>query len=622
MRWRTLLLVLVVSAALVGRAGAQAVGGAQLFETHCATCHVGHDIGRAPDRAALGQRSSTSIVEALTKGPMAAQGAALTDSERRAIAEYLTGRSIDASSDPARPEVPLRRCATSQPLPAKIEGPAWNGWGASLTNSRFQTAEAARLPADSVPRLRLKWAFGFPEAASARAQPAVVGGRLFVGSESGVVYALDAKTGCAHWSFTAAAGVRTAMVVGPRTDPSAGPSHAVYFGDIAANVYALDANNGQLIWTRKIDDHIHARVTGTPAFDGEFLYVPVNGVGEEGAGSTPGYVCCSFRGSVVALNAATGAVRWKTYSIKDPPIPRGKNKRGKPVMGPSGAGIWTSPTIDLKRRVLYVGTGNLFSGPHREGGDAIIAMALDTGAVKWTNQRTLGDISIGGCRNPKAKRPDCPDRPVGPDVDFGASPMLVQLPDGRDLLVAGQKSGIGWGMDPDHSGEIVWMYRAGRGGPMGGIEWGTATDGELAFLPISDDQSAIYPREGDTPGGLHAVHLTTGKRVWYTPGPPPRCGSGKGCSAAQSAAITAITGVVFSGSIDGVLRAFSTKDGSIVWEFDTNREFETVNGVKANGASIGGPGPVIVDGMLYVNSGYSLGGRPGNVLLAFEVAPQ
>lgn len=612
MRTVWLLAFLVVGPA-AAPARAQTPDGAQLFEKHCASCHVGAELGRVPDRRALGERTPNSILDALVGGVMAVQGAALTDPERRAIAEHLTGRPIERSDRNAA----IRRC-TETPAPMQLDGPSWNGWGVSLVNARFQPAENARLPPDSVPRLRLKWAFGFPGAASARALPAVVGGRLFIGSESGGVYALDAKSGCAYWSFAAKAGVRTAMTVAAHAGASGGGSHAVYFGDVAANVYALDANTGQLLWTRKIDDHTHARITGSPAFDGETLYVPVAGVGEEGAGSGPTYSCCTFRGSVVALIATTGAVRWKTYTIRDPPSPRGKTKQGQVAMGPSGASVWSAPTIDLKRRVLYVGTGNLFSGPHRSTADAILAMSLDTGAIKWVNQRTLGDISIGGCRNPKAKRPNCPAREVGPDLDFGASPMLVRLSDGRDLLVAGQKSGITWALDPDHSGEIVWMYRAGRGGPMGGTEWGTASDGEFAFVPISDDQSAIYQRTGDTPGGLHAVHLTTGKRAWFTPGPPARCGSGPGCSAAQSAAITAIPGVVFSGSIDGVLRAFSAKDGAIVWEFDTNRDFETVNGVQARGASIGGPGPVVVDGMVYVNSGYSLGGRPGNVLLAFE----
>jgi polyvinyl alcohol dehydrogenase (cytochrome) len=258
--------------------------------------------------------------------------------------------------------------------------------------------------------------------------------------------------------------------------------------------------------------------------------------------------------------------------------------------------------------------------------DAIIAMNLEFGTIKWVNQRTAGDISIGGCRDQYNRRPNCP-KEVGPDLDFAASPMLVTLPNGRDLLIAGQKSGIAWALDPDDEGKVVWQYRAGTGGPFGGIQWGTATDGEHAFIPIADDHAQLYSRPEDkkkaaqSPGGLHAVRLASGERAWYVPPPPLKCPNPPGCTPAQSAAVTAIPGAVFSGSFDGALRAYSAKDGSIIWEFDTNREFETVNGVSAKGASIGGPGPVVVDGMLYVNSGYGmLGGRPGNVLLAFEVA--
>src|SRR5439155_24703665 len=211
---------------------------------------------------------------------------------------------------------------------------------------------------------------------SARAQPTLAAGRLFVGSESGVVYSLDARTGCTYWSFTAKAGVRTAMIVASRAAAAGTRSYALYFGDVRANVYALDASSGELLWTRKVDDHQHARITGTPAFDGVYLYVPVAGVGEEGAGSTPGYACCTFRGSVVALFAATGNVRWKRYTIDEAPTPRGKTPLGQVAWGPSGASVWTAPTIDLKRRMLYVGTGNMFSGPHKKTSDAIIAMDL------------------------------------------------------------------------------------------------------------------------------------------------------------------------------------------------------------------------------------------------------
>lgn len=614
--------MLAASSAAAAPAWAQ-TDGAAVFERHCASCHVGADTGHAPTRDALRERLPEAIINALVNGVMREQGAALGDAERRAVAEYLSGRKMGSVQQST-----TERCATSQPLSNPAQRPRWNGWGATLTNSRFQSADQAGLTAEEVPRLRLKWAFGFPGASSARAQPTVAAGRLFVGSEDGVVYALDAKTGCTVWTFAAKAGVRTAITIAPRVDPRGGSAHTLYFGDLSAQVYAVDADRGELLWTQKLDNHAHARITGSPVlYDGR-LYVPVSGVGEEGAGSTAGYVCCTFRGSVVALDAATGATHWKTYTVNEAPKPRGKGAQGQVSWGPSGASVWSAPTIDAKRGMLYVGTGNNFSGPKTRTSDAIIAMNLESGTVKWVNQRTADDVSIGGCRDRHARRPNCPEE-VGPDLDFASSPMLVTLPNGRDLLIAGQKSGITWALDPDNEGAVVWQYRAGKGGPFGGIEWGTATDGEHAFLPIADDHAALYSRPEDkseaarTPGGLHAVRLDTGQRTWFAPPPPLKCAGALRCSPAQSAAVTAIPGVVFSGSFDGGIRAFSAKDGSMLWEFDTNREFETVNGVTAKGASIGGPGPVIVDGMFYVNSGYGgLGGRPGNVLLAFEVEPR
>ncbi len=614
-----LLAMLLASTAAAAPAWAQ-TDGATLFERHCAACHAGPGTDRAPTREALRQRLPEAIVDALVTGVMRTQGAELSDAEHRTVAEYLAGRKLGSVQ-----QATTERCATAQPLSDPAQRPGWNGWGATLTNSRFQSADQASLTAEEVPRLRLKWAFGFPGASSARAQPTIAAGRLFVGSENGAVYALDAKTGCTVWTFAAKAGVRTAMTIAPRVGPRGGSAYTLYFGDGRAQVYAVDADTGALVWTRTIDDHPHARITGSPTFYEGRLYVPVAGVGEEGAGSAAGYACCTFRGSVVALDAATGAVRWKTYTIQEAPKPRGKGARGQIAWGPSGASVWSAPTIDAKRGMLYVGTGNLFSGPDQPSSDAIVAMNLEFGTVKWINQRTAGDISIGGCRDRHTRKPNCPDE-VGPDLDFASSPMLVTLPSGRDLLIAGQKSGIAWALDPDDEGKVVWQYRAGKGGPFGGIQWGTATDGEHAFLPIADDHAQLYSRPEDkrqaaqAPGGLHAVRLDTGERAWHAPPPPLKCASGPGCGPAQSAAVTAIPGVVFSGSFDGGLRAFSAKDGSILWEFDTNREFETVNGATAKGASIGGPGPVIVDGMLYVNSGYGgLGGRPGNVLLAFEV---
>ena len=505
------------------------------------------------------------------------------------------------------------RCPSPAPFIDPPGSAHWTSWGVGVTNTRFQPGEQARLTIDQVPKLKLKWAFGFPGAGAAYAQPMIAGGRLFVGSQNGSVFALDAKSGCTYWTFMAAAGVRSAITLGTRK-VNGREAYTLYFGDIKARVYALDAATGDLLWARKLDDHQFARVTGAPTlFEGK-LYVPLASF-EEPAARNPRYECCTFRGSLVALDAESGAVAWKTYTISEEPRPLGKTTAGTERYGPSGAGVWGAPTIDARRRVVYIATGNMYTEPTQRTSDAVMAIDLASGKVKWTNQLTPKDVWVVGC---DTQAPNCPaPGTLGPDFDFGQGAMLTTV-NGRDMLVIGQKSGIGWALDPARQGAVAWQYRAGRGSTSGGMHFGSALDGEQVYFPVSD---ASNREPGAVPGGLHAVRLDTGQRVWYTPPPPPKCGTGLNCNGAQSNAITVIPGVVFSGSFDGAMRAFSSKDGAIVWEFDTNREFDTVNGVKAKGASIGGnAGPVVVDGMVYVSSGYDgPGGRPGNVLLAFGV---
>ena len=589
-------------------AGPQEATAEALWTRQCAVCHSGTSDSRAPSRLTLATAPPEAVVRALTSGTMQEQGAALSVDERRALAEFLTGR-MPAADGLATWE----RCAESPPLQDRSAAARWNGWGVTVRNTRFQPADQAGLAAADVPRLTLRWAFGFPEATQAWSQPVVAAGRLFVGSSNGHVYALDAGTGCTHWIFAAGTAVRAAISVAPHED-----GYAAYFGDVAATVYAVDANTGELLWSRRVDEHPVARITGAPTlFDGR-LYVPVSSL-EEGSGLIPGYECCRFRGSIVALDAASGNVIWKTYTL-DEPTPIGPTPTGSQGWGPSGAAIWNAPTIDAARGVIYTATGNQYTGPERETGDAVIALDLRDGAFKWTRQLLPADIFGSTCLQGAAP-PVCPED-TGPDFDFGNSPILATLPDGRELIVIGQKSGVGWALDPDQEGEVVWQYRAGAGGLNGGMQWGSATDGERAYFPVSD---APYPGfdlpDPPPPGGLHAVRLGSGERVWFAPPAEPVCEPGPGCNAAQLAAITVIPGVVFSGSNDGALRAYDTRDGSVIWAYDSNRDFDTVNGVPASGGSMNGAGPAVVDGMLYVNSGYfGYGvGRPGNVLLAFGV---
>jgi polyvinyl alcohol dehydrogenase (cytochrome) len=572
--------------------------GETLFQGHCAGCHSGASETRAPAPDALRQRSAAAILEVLANGAMRVQGATLSGAERRAIAEYLGGTAL--AGDPTGAS--RGRCENSSTF--RMTGPGWNGWGATWENRREQAAAVAGLNAALLPRLKLKWAFGFPDATSAWAQPAVVGGWLFVGSQNGSVYALDTKSGCIRWVFSADGGVRTAMSVGARAGGA-----AVYFGDTGAKVYALDAANGALLWKTKIEEHPLARITGAPTLYRGRLYVPMSSY-EESQGARPEYACCTFRGSLSSLDAATGKVVWRTYMISGEPQPRGKSSAGATLYGPAGAAIWSAPTIDAGRGLIYVGTGNSYAGAAAPTSDAVVAINL-AGKIEWVKQLFTEDVFVSGCRL-KADNPNCADQ-RGPDYDIGNSPILATLPRGRRAIIVGQKSGIAWALDPAKRGEVIWQYRAGAGGALGGIEWGSAVDAEHAYFAVSDIL-------GPTPGGLHAVSLRSGARVWYAPPQPPSCNAAPRCNAAQAAAISVIPGVVFSGSNDGTLRAYSTLNGTILWDSDTNRDFETVNGVAAKGASMLGPGPVIVDGMLFVSSGYgAFGGRAGNVLLAYGV---
>jgi polyvinyl alcohol dehydrogenase (cytochrome) len=600
-------LLLIVSS-IAAPAIAQTPDGAAIFKQSCASCHTAAPAeGRTPAESALRALSPDAIVTALTSGLMRLQGAALTEPQRRAVAAYL-GRTAPAATVPVTPTAAM--CST---VPAVVDAEAgafWNGWGAGVRNTRFQPAERARLDVSQVPRLKLKWAFGFPNASAARTQPTIAGGRLLTAGDGGEVYSLDPRTGCVHWTFRAQAGVRTAITVAVYAGAGAEGPFAAYFGDTRANLYAVDVITGKPLWTRRLDDHPAAGITGAPTFYRGRLYVGVAGLGEEIQASNLKYACCTFRGSVSAIDSATGAVHWKTYTVADAPAPRGKNSAGVQLYGPSGGAVWNAPTIDAARGVLYVGTGNGYSDPPQPYTDAVLAFDLRTGAVRWAFQATKGDVWILGC--PSAPNNNCPTQ-LGPDYDFGSSPILATIPGGRELIIAGQKSGMVYALDPDKQGAKVWEYRAGKGAMTGGVQWGSAVDAQHVYVAVSD--AMVSPAEA---GGLHAVRLDTGQRTWLTPPPPPVCGKpGPQCNGAQSAAVTAMTGVIFSGSSDGAMRAFAADSGKVIWEFDTNRDFATVNGVRARGGSIDGPGAVVVNGMVFFNSGASLGGRPGNVLLAF-----
>jgi polyvinyl alcohol dehydrogenase (cytochrome) len=596
------LLLAVAVVAMASPALAQQPNGEAVFKQSCATCH-NENQKTAPTRDVLGQMTPESIFNALTLGRMQIQAISLSEADQRAVAVFLAGKPFG----PVTPPVVVNKCTSSPAMKAPASSGEWNGWGGSAANTRYQGNGG--LTAADLPKLKLKWAFGYHTVTSARAQPMLAGGRLFVASENGEVHALDPKTGCAYWTYKAKAGVRTALSAGAYKNAS-GSGQAVFFGDGRANAYAVDANTGKELWVRKVDDHKFAAITGAPTYYNGKLFVPVQGLSEEGQGGQAKYECCTFRGNVSALDANTGQVIWKRYTI-DEPKPRAKNKDGVQQWGPAGGGIWSSPTVDPKRNMVYIATGNNYAEPSQPTTDAVMALDMNSGVVKWVTQATPNDNWTLGCQAENPNNPNCPGK-LGADHDFSASPALATV-NGRELIVLPQKSGMSYALDPDKEGEVVWKYRIGQGSGLGG-QWGGAVDRENAYFGVSD---LLSP----TPGGIRAVKLATGEQVWSV-GPQERlCDKSKPtCRASQGAAVTVIPGAVLSGSLDGGMRAYSTKDGSVLWTFDTNKDFPTVNGVTAKGGGLEGGGAIVSGRMLFFNAGYGgFVGNGGNVLLAFGI---
>jgi polyvinyl alcohol dehydrogenase (cytochrome) len=583
--------------------------GAALFQEHCSTCHIhGAAPGiTAPSIEVLSQKTREEILRALESGPMTIYGNRMIEAERRAVAGYLSAKPGDSAE-----LVQANFCPTKVPQigDARV-GDRWDGWGNGPVNARDQ--RFTDVGAESISQLTLKWAFGIPDASTAYGQPTFVQGRLFFGSGDGTVYALNAETGCTIWTFRAETTVRTAILV------PAGSRHRslAYFGDGEANLYALDADDGRLAWRVNVGSHRSARITGAPQFYRGVLYVPIASNEELSAGD-PQYPCCTFRGNVVAVDSRNGRVIWRGYAIADEPH-ESKPGESHAKFTPAGAAIWDTPTIDAKLGRLYVGTGDAYVDPAADGTDAIVAFDLATGKRLWVQQKTPNDVFNFGCLDPRHL--NCGARP-GPDVDFGSSPILVDLGGGQRVLLCGQKTGVMYGLDPDDGGKELWEARIGNGSGLGGIEWGSATDGKYVYAANSDISTLTSPGTNPPPpGGLAAIDIRTGKIVWKTMPPKTACEARPGCSGGQLAAVTVAKGVVFSGAMDGHLRAYGAADGEILWDFDTTADFQTVNRVPAHGGSMSGGGATVSERMVFVASGFTVtAGMAGNVVLAFGLA--
>ncbi len=614
----------------------QASDGKAVFETRCKSCHE-PPLGRAPGREQLAVRPASDIETALTSGIMAPMAQGLSPGDIKAVAAYLTAGGQNSTSTAAGVERTILNVPTgpvgSDPM-CKVNDPIrpgpsdWTSLGVEGANTRFQR-HPGLTPAD-LPRLKVKWAF----AMAGGGQPTVIGDWLFVTNRSGQFYALDARSGCVHWVTPGVVSRTTPMVVRSSISPS---GWATFVGQSNRVVRAFDAETGKELWrSAELEAHKSSLLTGSPIVSGDQLFVPISSI-EEASSMSPTYACCTFRGSLAALDLKTGKTLWRTFVIPEAAHPYGRKKdNGVPLMGPAGAAIWSAPTVDRKRGLVYVVTGDSYTDVETDGDDSVFAMDMKTGKVRWHTQVTQGDNFVMGC-GPTSKTGNCPT-PMGPDYDFGASPILMDLPGGRSVLMAGQKSGIVYGFDPA-SGKLLWKTQVGVGSALGGVEWGIGADARRLYVPISDigglfaeSRGAPAPADGKPVAkpGLSALDPATGKILWYTPAPVAPCSYSKapyglkGCMRAQSAPPAVMPGVVFSGAVDGWLRAYDAASGKILWGYSTTQQtYDTVNGVKGQpGGSIDGTGPTVAGGMVFTMSGFNGAARVGsngvNVLLAFS----
>lgn len=590
--------------------GVTTPAGEKLYMDHCQQCHEGK-VAKAPPRSLLAIMSASSVFNAIESGVMRSQAAAMTSDQRKTLAEFLTGQKIGSSAT-----LSPHMCADGEsPFDYQAQPDAL-GWGVDLRNQRHFSSEVAGMSKAEIPKLKLKWAFHYPDAVRGRSQPATAGGGLYVGSQDGSVFSLDQKSGCVRWIYKAVAEVRTAIVIQPWTEKTGNKRPLAYFGDLIGNVHAVDAITGELVWKHRPNDHPSLTLTAAPVLRDGRLYVPLSSK-ETTTAADPSYACCTAKGGVATYDAGSGELLWTGYTISEPQRVVGKTSAGTDRIAPSGSSVWGTPSIDESRGVMYVGTSGNYSSPADGSSDAIIALSLNDGHMVWTRQMTAGDAWNMACEG--EDQANCPPED-GPDYDFGAATILVTTAAGKDLLLAGQKSGEVFALDPNRKGEIIWRKKVGRGGIQGGVHFGMTVIGDVLYVPISDfvggDRWPGVPHPG-----MYALDINSGELLWSTPA-QDICEGRTYCQPGLSSAATSIPGAVFSGAMDGHLRAYDSANGTVIWDYDSVKEYQTLSSVKGFGGSFGGAaGPVFKDGMMYVNSGYGIYFHmPGNVLLAFTIA--
>jgi polyvinyl alcohol dehydrogenase (cytochrome) len=611
--------------AWVGNAAASAEAPddtAALFKTSCAICHEVPET-KAPPTATLRQLPANQILMTMEFGKMQPQAAALKPEQRVRIAKWL------AAEEDARRDAWIAEQACPGDTPVSVMGNA--NWGLGRDNARH--ASDVTIKRGDVKKLELLWSVALPAVTAMRSQPVVAGDTVFLGSKGAHLLALDRRSGCVRWSFKTDAPVHSALTLDRTPDGVA----TVFFADEMATVYAVDASGGTLRWRERVKWFPTSIVSGPLTYHDGLLYAPLSSF-EVAAAGLPTHECCRSHGGIAALEAATGKAVWR-YDTTPHAAKTHVNRDGVQMWGPSGAVVWNAPTVDAKRGALYFGTGQNSSSPATDRSDAIIALDLKTGAQRWVFQALANDAWNAACLGGGAS---CP-KEGGPDFDFGASVILLERRQG-DLLLAGQKSGEVFALDPDRNGAVVWRKRIGAGSSNGGVHHGMATDGKRIYVPIADPERKI-PGYVPKPG-VYALAVDDGKLLWshpvergcaFDPADAPLVGlaemaHGKSdrspwpaCSYyyGQSAAAVVARDVVYAGALDGRLRMFDARNGRLLRVIETAQPFSASNGVRGHGGAIDVGGAIVNGDQLFILSGYGMFGQmPGNLLLVYGIRPR
>jgi polyvinyl alcohol dehydrogenase (cytochrome) len=602
--------------------------GKRIFDKNCASCHDNPAM-QAPTRESLSLYSRESLMITMEFGKMQAMAAHLSKQKRTLIAHYLAG-----SDTTSYKWLESNACSDDQLIQnQKSVATNWlSNWGIGLKNRRFVGENVTQINVENVGSLKLQWSMAFPKVNGMRSQPVIIGDNLYIGDRAGKFYQLDRTSGCVINHTDILGGVRSSITL---AELSNGKQLLLMASPIGM-VYAIDPETLEKVWQQSIVINKYSTVTGSISYHDDTLFVPISTY-EVAASGSPDHICCTSHGAVASLNAHNGATIWVWHATQDAVV-SGKNREGKPVYGPAGAPVWTTPAIDIKRNRIYFGTGENISEPATGTSDAIVALDIDSGELVWKFQATENDVWNAACLNGGA---NCPDNPGG-DFDFGASVIIANGTNGKDILLAGQKSGEVFALDPEADGEVLWSRRISQGTSNGGVHWGMALTESTLFVPISDPE---HERDGYTPQpGITALNINTGELLWkyaaereceFDPANTPLVGlENRRASAKQdaskqfecsyyfglSAAATATSKLVFSGGLDGKLRAFDASTGDILWQTETAKPFTAINGVKAHGGALDVTGPAFAGKWMYVQSGYGMFGQlPGNMLLAYRI---